>query len=190
MRLQPIETPPTLFARIAYRMCEKQLGKVITPMTVINARMPKSFRLAYEMVKLAENHLSVDAGLSFLIKTFVSKLNGCEFCIDIAKAVAVQKGVPIEKFDELDAYRTSQHFTEAERAALQYCEETTRDRHVRDETFAAMRRHFNEQQIVEITFLNAMENYYNLLNIPLGIESDGLCSIAEHRALAAQGAGA
>ena len=30
-------------------------------------------------------------------------------------------------------------------------------------------------------WLNAVENYFNLLNAPLEIESDGLCAIAERR---------
>lgn len=29
--------------------------------------------------------------------------------------------------------------------------------------------------------MNALENFYNLLNLPLGIEDDGLCAIAEAR---------
>jgi hypothetical protein len=29
--------------------------------------------------------------------------------------------------------------------------------------------------------VNAMENYYNLLNLPLEIEFDGVCAIAEGR---------
>jgi len=28
-----------------------------------------------------------------------------------------------------------------------------------------------------------LENYYTLLNLPLGIESDGLCAIAQRRAV-------
>jgi hypothetical protein len=32
---------------------------------------------------------------------------------------------------------------------------------------------------VEITWLNALENYYNLINVPLEIGSDGFCTIAE-----------
>jgi len=55
---------------------------------------------------------------------------------------------------------------------------------VSDATFAELQRHFNEREIVEITWLNALENYYNLINLPLGIESDGLCAIAERRAAA------
>ena len=33
--------------------------------------------------------------------------------------------------------------------------------------------------IRKITWLNAVHNYYNLINLPLEIESDGLCAIAE-----------
>ena len=50
---------------------------------------------------------------------------------------------------------------------------------MRDETFETLRSHYNEQEIVEITWVNALENYYNLISIPLGLESDGLCAIAQ-----------
>jgi alkylhydroperoxidase family enzyme len=53
---------------------------------------------------------------------------------------------------------------------------------VADTTFEALRKHFSEREIVELTFLNALENFYNLLNLPLGIEDDGLCAIAQARA--------
>ena len=56
-------------------------------------------------------------------------------------------------------------------AALAYVEEATQTKHVGDETFAALRRHFDDEQIVTITWLNAVENYFNLLDGPLGIDS-------------------
>ena len=40
-----------------------------------------------------------------------------------------------------------------------------------DATFAELRRHLGGREIVEITWLNALENYYNLPNLPLGIEA-------------------
>jgi alkylhydroperoxidase family enzyme len=57
----------------------------------------------------------------------------------------------------------------------------TRTKHASDETFAELRRHFDDTAIVQITWLCAVENYFNLINLPLGIESDGLCAIAERR---------
>jgi len=55
------------------------------------------------------------------------------------------------------------------------------DKRVSDATFDALRRNFSEAEIVEITWLNAIHNYYNLINIPLEIESDDLCAIAQAR---------
>ena len=53
-----------------------------------------------------------------------------------------------------------------------------------DATFERLRKHFNEREIVEITWVNALANYYNLINVPLELEADGLCAIAQRRAQA------
>jgi alkylhydroperoxidase family enzyme len=87
----------------------------------------------------------------------------------------------MDKFNALSEYRTSPLFSERERAAMAYVEEATRHKRVSDPTFEALRKHFNEREIVEITWLNAVENYYNLINLPLEIESDGFCAIAQAR---------
>ena len=70
--------------------------------------------------------------------------------------------------------RTSSVFSGREKAALAFAEETTRDRHVRDETFAVVRVQFTETEIVELAWINAAETYFNLWAHPLGIESDEL----------------
>jgi alkylhydroperoxidase family enzyme len=184
MRLQPIENPRQLIAKIAYWMTKRRLGKVMTPMKVVYARVPPLFRLAYEEVKIVDGKLSVDPTVNILVRTWAAMINDCSFCVDIAKAVGIQRRMTLEKFEALPAYRTSPLFSERERAALAYVEEATRAKRVSDATFAELRRHFNEREIVEITWLNALENYYNLINLPLQIESDGLCAIAERRAAA------
>jgi len=79
-----------------------------------------------------------------------------------------------ERFAELDNYRTSSKFSEAERAALAFAEEATRNHQVSDETWTAVKRHFTDKQIVELVWLNATENFFNLSNAVLGIGSDDL----------------
>jgi alkylhydroperoxidase family enzyme len=93
----------------------------------------------------------------------------------------VQQQLPLDKFHALPEWRSSPLFSERERAALAYADAATRNKQVDDATFAELRKHFSEREIVEITFLNALENFYNLLNLPLGIEDDGLCALAEGR---------
>lgn len=72
-----------------------------------------------------------------------------------------------------------QTFSEKERAVLRVLDEYNINRKVSDENFAELRKHFDENQIVEILALNAFEQFYNALTVPLGIESDGLEKLAE-----------
>jgi AhpD family alkylhydroperoxidase len=183
MRLEPVEKPGGLMLKIAYWASRRRLGKVMTPMKVVYARMPKILRLSWNIVQFEEKAIRLDPGLKYLVKTLAARVNGCTFCVDIAEAMAVQKHMSLEKFHALAEYRTSPLFSDRERAALAYVEEATRNKRVADTTFEALRKHFQEWEIVEITWLNALENYYNLINLPLGIESDGLCAIAQKRAV-------
>ena len=181
MRLEPIEKSKGLLMRIAFWMTRRQLGKVITPMKVMDPRMPGGLKLSYEIQKFEQKGIRLEPGLHFMVGTLASQINGCSFCVAIARAMAIRKHLGMEKFNALSEYRTSPLFSERERAALAYVEEATRHKRVSDATFEELRKHFSEREIVEITWLNAMHNYYNLINLPLKIESDGLCTIAQAR---------
>jgi alkylhydroperoxidase family enzyme len=109
-------------------------------------------------------------------------LNNCTFCADLHLAQAVQAKLGRERFRDLPDFASSPHFSERERAALAYTEEITRQRKVSDATFARLRSHFSEKEIVELTWLNAVGNYFNLMAVPLELESDGLEEMALQRA--------
>jgi len=47
---------------------------------------------------------------------------------------------------------------------------------VSDATWAALRAHFSETEIVELVWANAAENYFNLQATVLGFESEGLAA--------------
>lgn len=181
MRLEPIENPKGLMMRIAYWMTRRQLGKVITPMKVMFPRMPKVVRLSYEIQKFEMKGIRLDRELHFMVGILAAQINGCGFCVDIGRAIAIREHLRMEKFNALSEYRTSPLFSARERAALAYAEEATRNKRVSDATFEELRKHFSEWEIMEITWVNAVENYFNLINLPLEIESDGLCAIAQAR---------
>lgn len=173
-RLAPIEEPSSWKTRLAYTLARWQQGTVITPLKVAWARMPEGLRLAYEMNKL-EGQLTLDPEVHLLVKEYVATINDCAFCQDIAVAEAPTDDLPTEKLDALLQYETHPVFDETERAALAYADEATREVNVSDKTFDALRSHFTEREVVEITWLVALENYYNRMNRPLGIGSDNLC---------------
>jgi alkylhydroperoxidase family enzyme len=181
MRLEPIEKPKGLMMRIAFWMTRRQFGKVMTPMKVLYPRVPEMIKFSYEIVKFETKGIRLEHGLHYLVVMLASQINGCGFCMDLARAMAIREQLGMEKFNALSEYRTSPLFSERERAALAYVEEATRHKRVSNATFEVLRKHFSEREIVEITWLNALENYYNLINLPLEIESDGFCAIAEAR---------
>jgi AhpD family alkylhydroperoxidase len=175
-RLAPIEKPVSLKARLAYRIMKKRFGKVITPAKVVYNRVPEAWDLGYRMGMLVDKGLTLDAELKFLVQTLVSSINECAFCVDFAEHRAKGLRVDVAKARAIRDFASHPKFTARERAALAYAEEVTEHKRVSDETFAVLREHFNEREIVELTLLTAIDNFYNLVNVPLGIESDGFCS--------------
>jgi AhpD family alkylhydroperoxidase len=180
-RLEPIEKPKGLMLRFIYWMAPRQYGKVPTNLKVLVARAPKTLNLFSAVGKYEMKGVRLNKELHFMIATFVAGLNGCGFCLDFARMMAVKENMNFEKFNALPLYRTSHLFSDKERAALAYAEEVTRSKRVSDDTFDGLRKYYSDWEIVEITTLTAIQNFENMLNMPLGIGSDGLCAIAQAR---------
>jgi alkylhydroperoxidase family enzyme len=178
-RLTPIEKPKGLMMRFIYWAAPRRYGKVPTNVKVLLARVPSAMKLVSAMGKFEMKGIHLDKELHYSIAMLVSGINGCGFCLDFGRMMAVQDNMSMEKFNALPAYQTSPIFSDRERAALAYVEEVTRNKRVTDGTFDELREYYSDTEISEITFLAAIQNFENLLNIPLGIESDGLCSIAQ-----------
>jgi alkylhydroperoxidase family enzyme len=179
--LAPIEQPDGLIKKLAYYFTRRQFGKVLTPVKVHSARLPAAFGLFYAKIGRLDQKLQLPPELVLLIRERVAQLNVCLFCIDIGRWATIQKSMNEAKFDALEHYGTSPLFSEAERAALDYVSELTKDKKVDPDTFARLSRHFSEREICEIVWLVASEHVYNMTNIGLNIHSDMLCDISRKR---------
>jgi len=179
MRLEAIENPSNPLLKIAYWFSKKQFGIVMTPLKVIYARKFPLLQFAMKIAKFEEKQNTLSPDLRLLIKTAAATENGCTFCQDIALAQAVKGKLGISKFKAIISGENSDAFTEKERAVLNVIRQYASERKVSDENFAALKKHFSETEIVEILALNAFEQFYNAMTIPLEIHSDGLEKIAE-----------
>jgi len=175
--LPPIETPQGLMMKLAYYFTCRQFGKVLTPLKVHSARLPPAFGLFYTKISKLDKMLTLPPETVLLIREQVARINVCSFCMDIARSFTIKGSMNEAKFDALEEYRTSHLFTDAERAALDYVTELTKDKKVNPETFARMSRNYSEREICEIVWLVASEHLYNMTNIGLNIHSDMLCDI-------------
>jgi alkylhydroperoxidase family enzyme len=175
--LAPIEKPRGLMLKLVYAMTRRQYGKVLTPLKVFGARMPLAFGQFYGKISALDKKLLLPPETAMLIREQVARTNVCLFCIDIGRYYTIKASMNQAKFDALGDYGTSSLFTDAERAALDYVTELTRNRRVEPGTFSQLARFYSERQICEIVWLVASEHFYNMTNIGLNIHSDMLCEI-------------
>jgi alkylhydroperoxidase family enzyme len=177
--LAPVEKPRGLFLKLAYFFARRQFGKVATPIAVFSARMPVAFLSFYGNVSKLDKKLTLPSRTAMVIRERVASINTCLFCMDATRWYATRESPDnLARFDALEDYRTSPLFSDAERAALDYATELTRDKKVDPDTFARLRRHYGEREICEIVWLVASEHLYNMSNIGLNIGSDGLCELS------------
>jgi alkylhydroperoxidase family enzyme len=167
--------------KLVYNMSRRQFGKVMTPLKVFVARMPLAFGMFTGKIAKLDRKLELPAETQMLVRERVAQINVCEFCIDIGRSFVIKARMNEAKFDALGEYAISPLFNEAERAALDYVTELTRDKNVKPETFARLRKHYSERAICEIVWLVASEHFYNMTNIGLNIHSDMLCDISRAR---------
>ena len=173
-----IEMPerPAWWIRLLFFLARQRYGKVMRPLQVA-AHVP-SFLFPFMITnRFAHLRGTLPASTRLLAMQLVGEINRCDWCIDFGRSLATrdvrQKIFHVRDFDSSEA------FTDAERAALRYAAEATRSPvEVSDETFAALRRHFTDRQIVELTFAVAIENFFNRVNAPLRIEAEGFCAVA------------
>jgi AhpD family alkylhydroperoxidase len=104
-----------------------------------------------------------------LVSLRASQINGCGWCIDMHTKEAAAAGETAVRLNLVAAWRESTVFTEAERAALALAEEGTRladaCQGVSDETWAQVRKHYDDDQTAALVCLVALINAANRLGV-------------------------
>ncbi|MDQ6692273.1 MAG: hypothetical protein M3Z13_05855 [Candidatus Dormibacteraeota bacterium] len=86
-----------------------------------------------------------------------------------------REGVSDAKLAALVNYSESDLFDDRERAALDYADAMTLpDQEIPDELFGRLRRHFDDDALVELTMVIAWENSSSKFNHALGVPSQHL----------------
>ena len=127
---------------------------------------PGALRAMYGLEKyLAES--GVEKPLRELIKVRTSQINGCAYCIDMHWKDARAAGESEQRLYGLAAWREAPYYSERERAALAWTEELTliAEHHVSDELYEQTRRHFTEQELVDLTLAVVTINAWNRISI-------------------------
>ena len=100
-----------------------------------------------------------------LVKTRVSQINGCTYCLHMHSEEARRLGEADVRLLVLAGWHDSSLYTPRERAALAWAESLTHvaETHAPDDVFAAVRRAFNEKELADLSIAIAMINAWNRL---------------------------
>jgi AhpD family alkylhydroperoxidase len=133
----------------------------ITPFHDIARQMAEGFGYTAE--------LSLDRRLAELLRLRVAQLNPCPYCLILHTRVAGEWGIPAEVVAHLAGWRESAMFTQAEKAALAYCEGlTVYDIAGFGRLHDELRIHFDEREVAEIAAVIINMNVWTRLKLAQG----------------------
>jgi len=122
------------------------------------------------MLSAASKHLSsIDAKLRALVELRVSQINGCVFCVHLHLREARDEGEDQNRLDAVVVWHESNLFTKAERAAFAWAEALTyvAETHAPDSVYEALKEHYTDQQIVDLTFIISTMNMWNRMSVAM-----------------------
>ena len=131
--------------------------------------LPKTYQ-AMIAVKASHAHSSLGQGLISLVDLRVSQINGCAYCVDLHARELRQRGESWLRMNSLVTWRETVFYSVRERAALEWAELLTRlhEGHKgHDSAYETLREHFNDQEIVELTWTVAEINTWNRMCIAM-----------------------
>src|SRR5207244_5374388 len=168
-RIAPLPPEHTPELKDAFEAMKKNLGFVPNSMLILQ-RKPKIARaLAQLTASIWEPGAKVDRGFKRLLAHVASRAAGCQYCMAHTIEGAMHFGVEENRVAAIWDYRTSPLFTEAERAALDVAVAAASvPNAVTDEMFAQLRKHWSEEQIVEIVGVIAVFGFLNRWNDTMG----------------------
>ena len=181
MRVQPrpVSQYPW-FIRLFFAKQKRTYGKILDPGLLWGRSTWVFATLAMLYGALNRKRSPLDPALRSLVTVRVSQINHCAFCVDVNGATLKKRGVDEDKILALQGWGDSPRFTAPEQAALAYAEAMTRsDVGVDDAIFAALKPHFDDDGIVELTGLIAFQNMSSKFNAALDIPAQGFCHLPE-----------
>jgi AhpD family alkylhydroperoxidase len=140
-----------------------------TRFNLFENELAATFTKRFASAAMVIQQSSLPRSTAELVALRTSQINGCGWCADMHTKDAAAAGETPVRLNLVATWRESTVFTEAERAALAMAEEGTRladaSLGVSDETWARVRAHYDDDQIVALIANIAMINAANRLAV-------------------------
>lgn len=181
-RLQPLALDQVEGLEEVERTYQRTLGFVPNGLRIM-ARRPEIVQgfIALRRAVLDPASGTVPAELKNLVAHIASRTHGCRYCQAHALQGAGRAGAEQDRLEAVWEYRTSELFSEAERAALDFAVHAASVPNlVTDDDFDRLREHWDEGQIVEILAAVSLYGFLNRWNDSLATPlEEGSAAVAE-----------
>ena len=126
-----------------------------------------------DFVSAARFKTELDGRLREIVIVRVAHLNRTTYVFkQHVPQLSAPEGLTDQECDSLADWQSATSFSARERAALAYTDAMTRDVAVSDDAFEALRPHFNERQIVELSVLIGLYNMHTRVFSALRIDPE------------------
>jgi len=126
-----------------------------------------------DFVSTARYKTELDGRLREIVIIRVAHLNRTAYVFkQHVPELSAPEGLTDDECNALADWRQAKSFSARERAALSFTDAMTRDIAVPDDVFGALRLHFSERQIVELSVLIGLYNMHTRVFTALGIDPE------------------
>ena len=152
----------------------------------VNRYLSSNLGQAMQALSAAVGRAGLEPLLLELVKMRASQINQCAYCIDMHTKDARAHGETEQRLYALSAWRETPFYSERERAALEWTEAVTRvgETHVSDDVFERARQHFDESELVALTFAVVVINGWNRLAVSFRVPVGSYQPLAQAHATA------
>lgn len=158
-----------------FQAAEQMMGGFVPRSLFTMAHRPEILQAFLMLAAAINGPGTVDVGLKQLVAYVASSAAGCRYCQAHTSAHAAHAGVAVGKIEHAFAFETSSLFSDAERAALRLARDASLVPNLVDAThFTALRRHFDEAQIVELVAVCALFGFLNRWNDTVATELESV----------------
>jgi uncharacterized peroxidase-related enzyme len=164
-RLAPLPADHTPELKDHLEVARQRMGFIPNSMLIMqrNPKLTKAFGMLSAAIWDPDG--KVDRKLKRLISHVASRAAGCQYCMAHTAEGAAKYGVEDKKLDAVWDYQTSPLFSAAERAALDLAvAASTVPNGVTDEMFLQLRKHWSEDEIIEIVGVISVFGFLNRWN--------------------------
>ena len=164
--VEPLSIEETDAAKADIEQLASATGFVANSMLLL-ARRPEIARAVLGLIRAVVRNPdgTVDPALRWMVAHVTSRANGCTYCSAHTLKNGADNGVPDDKLAAIWEFETNPVFSDAERAALRVAVTGGQcPAYAAQEDMAELRRHFSEEQIIEIGAVIALFGFNNRWN--------------------------